>query len=231
MHAWIHAAARGAAGLIELLAPARCIACDAPGGPAPLCPRCAPLIEAPQPACVSGVPVRAAAIYRPPITTALHRFKYGKRPDLARMLARLVAPVLEELLPLDVVLVPVPLFHLRLIDRGYNQSALLAAALCRPGHWRYAPRALARARWSGPQVGLDRTSRYMNARDDCRVRQIPLVRSGPLVLVDDVVTTGATAYSCIRALRAAGGSVVAVAAVARAGLGSGELIDQSELEP
>jgi len=225
MPGWISLVLRRAAVLLEPISPSRCVACHTLAGVSePLCVRCAASLRAPRRASVAGVPIAAAAVYRPPITTALHRLKYGGRPDVASALARLMLPAIDSLGLDPFVLVPVPLATRRLVERGYNQAALLAAALSKMGPWTWAPRGLVRSHWVRPQVGLTYQMRQNNSRGNWAVPDPRAMGSRPVVLVDDVVTTGATAYSCIRALRAVDASVVAIATVARAGLQSGELV-------
>jgi ComF family protein len=122
------------------------------------------------------------------------------------------------------LLVPVPLHRRRLAERGYNQAALLAGELARLGTWKAAPLVLARRHWAGAQVGRGRAERVANVRRDFVVRQPHRVEGRMVIVVDDVVTTGATTYSCLLALRAAGAKVAGVAAVARAGGTAEELL-------
>jgi ComF family protein len=111
--------------------------------------------------------------------------------------------------------VSVPLARRRRIERGYDQAALLADALARAAGRPRARRALARVRETPPQVGRSRAERARNvagafaasARD---------VAGRDVVLVDDVVTTGATADAAAQALRRAGARSVVVVALARA---------------
>lgn len=179
---------------------------------------------------VDGIAVVARTIYQPPLRDAIRRLKYDNRPDLARPLAQLLAESLEDFRDTGALLVPVPVHPHRLAERGYNQAALLAGALAYWGPWKSAPLALARRRWSGPQVGHDRTARLQNVKNDFAVRQAKLVAARTVIVVDDVVTTGATAYSCLSALRSAGAKVVAVAAIARAGGKPEELVVRPPLE-
>ncbi len=112
-------------------------------------------------------------------------------------------------------IVAVPLGRRRRLDRGYDQAALLARSLARsaPGA-RFLPGALVRTRETAPQVGRTRTERLGNVRG--AFRGSPAVQGRDVVLVDDVVTTGATARACAEALLAAGARSVRVLALARA---------------
>jgi ComF family protein len=111
--------------------------------------------------------------------------------------------------------VPVPLHPARLAERGFNQAELLAAA-CAP-RWRLPVlgRALVRVRPTRPQTDLDAEARRVNVRDAFRAPRPAGVRDRRLLLVDDVLTTGATAAAAARALRAAGARAVGVLTLAR----------------
>jgi ComF family protein len=182
-----------------------------------LCVGCREQLPAvPAPAEVSGVPVLAACQYRAPIDASIHRLKYENRPDLARPLARFI----HERVRLgerheDAWLVPVPLHGARLAERGYNQSALVARTLSTLTKLRSAPRALVRIRDTAQQAHLDRDARRANVRDAFAARQ--RLHGRKVMLVDDVLTTGATAEGAIAALTEAGAEVIAIVAIARAG--------------
>ena len=117
--------------------------------------------------------------------------------------------------------VPVPLSASRLRERGFNQAALLAAAVARHRAWRVAE-ALVRLRDTRSQTRLDPASRSANVAGAFGVdaRWLHFVRGAHLVLVDDVLTTGCTARDCVRALCAAGARAVSVLTFARARPGS-----------
>jgi ComF family protein len=200
---------------LDWLLPPECAACDAAVAHGPLCASCRALLRAPAgQRALEGVPVLAAAAYAPPIAPALRRLKYHARPDLARPLAALAVPTLLALgVRRSDVFVPVPLHPKRLAERGYNQAALLARAFATSTGARYAPRALARRRDTPQQAGLKRRERLLNVESVMQARGPSPSAGGRIVLVDDVVTTGATALGCIRALRDAGAEVCAVVAI------------------
>jgi ComF family protein len=178
---------------------------------------CAPCGQPPEaPAEVFyGTLLLAGGLYAPPLSKAIQRFKYRGCSELARGLATLVDQRVGELeLARHDLFVPVPLHPTRLADRGYDQAALLARALARRHSARFAPRLLERVRETPHQAGLERSARAKNMVGAFRQRQA--IGSGRVVLVDDVVTTGATARACLRALGAAGSEVLSVVAVARA---------------
>jgi ComF family protein len=147
----------------------------------------------------------------------LHELKYRGRRRAARRLAEelLESIAVTRLLTRDAVLVPVPLHPRRRRERGFNQSELLATELARRTGLRVAPAALVRRRDTSPQAGLTAAARRANVAGAFAVRQRARVSGRPVVLVDDVFTTGATARGCARVLREAGASEVRVLTVAR----------------
>lgn len=201
--------------LLDWIAPRRCIACDAPGA-FPTCPGCGELGASTAPTPIMDVPVRVAGVYGGALANAIRRFKYAPRPDLAKPLASLLAPLAEPFATrtggAPITWVPVPLHPVRLAERGFNQSALLARYVARAAGGSTEPRALDRVRDTGHQARLGREQRAVNLRDAFVVRRAPR-RVG---LIDDVVTTGATARSCVEALTGAGVEVSVIVALALA---------------
>jgi ComF family protein len=207
--------------LLGLLAPASCSACGEPldearfwEAPAVFCHSCGP--PRPTPAeNIEGVRVVAAGDYAPPLSLAIKRFKFEGRPELARPLSSLLEPGVVELgLGRKDVWVPVPLHRARLVERGYNQAALLARALAKRTRTSVAFLLLERRRDTSQQARLDREARAENTLGAFALRRPFSGRR--VVLVDDVVTTGATVRACLAALRAGGVDVVAVVALAHA---------------
>ncbi|HYQ03372.1 MAG TPA: double zinc ribbon domain-containing protein [Polyangiaceae bacterium] len=205
-----------ATALLNLLAPERCLACEAPEPTASgFCGACGepqPLLDV---AChISGVPVFAGARYAEPLISAIHRFKYGAAPELCAALCRHSGRGIDLLgiEPSD-VWVPVPLHPLRLAERGYNQAALIARELARSQRAHVDTLRLRRLRYTEQQAKRDRHGRAQNVAAAFRVRDAATPRKR-VVLVDDVVTTGATFAACIEALRAAGDNVIGCVAVA-----------------
>jgi len=224
--------ARAALGaLLELVFPPRCAACGEPVSAEPFCAVCDGAVDpvpagcarcgqpGPDPlcgACLASPPafdaVRAAGLFGGPLADAVHAFKYGGRPALARPLGAWLAR--RSPLPEGAVVVSIPLARARRVSRGYDQAALLADALARSAGRKRAVAALRRVRETPPQVGKTREER---ARNVARAFEASAAVAGrDVVLVDDVVTTGATADAAAAALRRAGARSVVVVALARA---------------
>jgi ComF family protein len=194
------------------VAPPRCVGCGAAGA-SPFCVECRD--DAPEPVFgeLEGLPLWAAGWYDGPLARGIRRFKYDPRPELARPLAALLASPAEQMsLPRSALWVPVPLHYARLCERGFNQSALLAQALARRSRSHCAARLLIRHRETAQQAELGKSSRQRNTEGAFSVRS---PTDAEVVLVDDVVTTGATLRACIFALREKGVKVRAVFTLAR----------------
>jgi ComF family protein len=161
---------------------------------------------------------RAATRYGECARDALHAFKFGGRRALAAPLGDLIA-ALGPSLPIAAVdvVVPVPLHPRRERERGFNQSWLLARRLA--AAWGLTARAdvLARRVATAAQTDLGAAARRLNVRDAFTVRRPELVTGRHVLLVDDILTTGATAGECAVALRSGGAATVGVVTVARAG--------------
>lgn len=179
---------------------------------------------APDPSLVVGDALilgLAAFAHRDAAQRILRRLKYGGGRRLAGPLAEMALPALRRLLAVTgpAILVPVPLHRSRQRDRGYNQAELLATELARRANVTVWP-ALIRRRATQRQHGLDRATRVRNLRQAMALSAVPPpagVQAGgsTVVLVDDILTTGATLEACAAVLRAAGVEGVYGFAVAR----------------
>jgi ComF family protein len=205
--------------LLRALAPPRCAACDAAlARDVVFCPACACTVR-PAAATPGSGPVDAilaAALYGGALERAVHRFKYERRPDLARPLGHLVRAALRSARDRVDLVVPVPLHPRRLADRGYNQAALLAAHVAAELGAPHAPRALVRVRATRQQARCTRVERLANVERAFAVRPGASVAGRVVALVDDVATTGATLDACAIALREAGAARVVAVVIARA---------------
>lgn len=197
--------------LLGLVAPPRCLACGAID-PGPFCGLCGEPAVTP-PAFLDGVPLVAGGAYAGSLSAAIRRFKYQRSPQLSGPLSSWLAPRIAAAVPPGLCWVPVPLHPERLAERGYNQAALLAAGLARRLAGTARPRLLFRTRGTAHQARLSRSERQRNVRDAFSLHGRPPAR---VILVDDVVTTGATVRGCVEVLGRAGVAVVAIVTLARA---------------
>ena len=166
---------------------------------------------------------RAVVRYDDIARDLIHAFKYGDRLDLAPTLGSWMARAGHELLAEADAIVPVPLHWRRLWARRFNQSAALARAMAAIVELPVVDMALKRVRATAQQVGLSRAERAQNVQGAFRVADSGKadVMGRRLVLVDDVLTSGATVDACARALRRAGAANVDVIVFARVVDGGG----------
>jgi ComF family protein len=176
----------------------------------PLCPRCRRR--------ESGfLLARSAGRYDGSLRLIIHAFKYEGRRALAVPLASLLRQAGGDLLTAADAVIPVPLHPWRALTRGFNQADDLARHLGLPV-WR----VLRRRRRGPPQAGLPAARRHANVREAFALNPICItprarhLRNRNVVLIDDVMTTGATLDACSRVLAAAGVRSVAALTVARA---------------
>lgn len=228
---------------IDVLLPPRCLACgEIVSADGALCPACWATVAFIAPPCCRrcGVPfafdpgagvecgecvrqpppfqrARAALRYDDASRGLILGFKHADRthaaPAFAAWMARAAGPLLTD----AEVVVPVPLHWTRLIRRRYNQAALLALAIGRIGGRTVVPDALVRRRRTPSQGQMRRLGRFRNVTGAFVIhpRRAGHVAGKRVLLVDDVLTTGATVEACIRALRAAGATAVDVVTLAR----------------
>jgi ComF family protein len=206
------------------------------------CARCGDLLDAPETAFNPAKPelcracrlvpplfVRAVAYgpYEGRMKAAIHALKYDRLRPVARGLGRMLAAAIGQLAdeaPAEMLVVPVPLHRSKYAQRGFNQARLLAAealGFLRKTHpeWRFrlAPDTLMRLRATQSQAGLTPRQRRLNVRGAFRVSNPAAVAHKHVLVIDDILTTGATARAAAQALTNAGAASVWVVTLARAG--------------
>ena len=190
-----------------------------------VCDRCGtPLPGDPAPdlccdGCLANPPEwdrgRAAVVYRGAGRRGVLAFKHGDRLDMARPLAGWLARAGPEILVRGEVIVPVPLHWSRLFRRKYNQSAELARHLGRMADVAVVPDMLVRQRATKLQEGMTRAERIDNQSGAFVLHRRRDVAGKRVVLVDDVMTTGATLSACAAVLREAGAAQIDALVLAR----------------
>ncbi|AYV46628.1 amidophosphoribosyltransferase [Caulobacter flavus] len=190
--------------------------CDGCGAPFPFDqgePLCA-LCQA-QPRAFARA--RAACLYDEHSRDLVLKLKHADRTDLSGLFARWISRAAPDLLDEAQAVVPVPMHRARLLRRRYNQAAEIARPLARAAGRPYLADALVRKRDTASQGGKSADGRRRNVAAAFAVPDAkrPLIEGKRVLLVDDVLTTGATAEGCARALLAAGASAVDLTVVAR----------------
>jgi ComF family protein len=236
--AWRHAARLA----LDVALPTLCVACrepvDGEGVCAscwaklsfiakPYCPRLGiPFVYDPGPELLSMEAIanppaytraRAAVRYDDVARTLVHALKYQDRTDLAPAMGRWMARAGREVLEEADALVPVPLHWRRAWGRRYNQSGALAQVIARQSGVKVASEALRRVRPTQQQIGLSRSQRASNVQGAFKVadHKRSEIAGSRVVLVDDVLTSGATVDACARALLRARAASVDVLVFAR----------------
>ncbi|MEM6858537.1 MAG: ComF family protein [Pseudomonadota bacterium] len=218
-----------AAGLqpfVDLVYPPRCPLCGVAianhGG---LCIDCWSELETPEQASL-GESEHGAAIAPTLYNTASRQlvlnFKHGGKVSLAGLMGQMMAGLLPDAPGKDAsLLVPVPLHHLRLWERGFNQSALLARELAKRDKGELCVDALTRPKRTPSLGGLGRDAREEALKDAIAVRasRQVLIKGRDVLLVDDVYTSGATSSACTNALVEAGARSVRIVCFAKVDAG------------
>jgi ComF family protein len=158
---------------------------------------------------------RAACLYDETSRDLILQFKHADRTDLVPLFVRWLSRAGADILDGADAIAPVPLHAARLFKRRYNQAAEIARPLARQQGLAYLPDALARRRETGSQAGKSGSGRRRNVAGAFEVVRPQSVTGKAVVLIDDVLTTGATAEGCARALRAAGAKSVDLLVLAR----------------
>jgi ComF family protein len=193
---------------------------------APLCDR----LGLPLPYDIGGTMISAAAAANPPpferaravarydglMRKLIHDFKFNDTLDARRLFGRWLCQAAPELISAADCILPVPLARLRLLSRRYNQAQILAAELSRQTGKPCLPLALLRTRSTARQIGLTRRERERNVSGAFAVAPgaIGQIAGKSVLLIDDVMTTGATVSAATKALKKAGAARVDVLALA-----------------
>lgn len=235
-------AAQGLARLVDIVTPPICLKCHEPlSSQDNLCPGCWSKIDFIRPPLCDrlGIPLpydsgagtlSAQAVAAPPVygraravarydgvmRQLIHDLKFHDRHDARKLFGRWMAEAGSSLIFDADVIVPVPLHRWKLLKRRFNQAAILSAELSRLTGRPNAPLALMRSRKTSPQLGLTATQRRQNVSGAFSVppRQRGAVEGRCVLLVDDVITTGATISAAARALLSAGAAGVDILALA-----------------
>lgn len=235
------ALSEGIAPIVDLVYPPRCPACgESVGEQGGLCVECwSDLVIPGDPSCdacqrpfkdrhpsqglrckrcLEHPPIHdgiaAGTLYTDTSRKLVLALKHGRRIALAPMLARLIAarvpPAAQERL-----IVPVPLHRWRLWHRGFNQAALLARELAKSGQGQLLVDGLVRTRKTPPLGGMGAEARSRALSGAIKVKAPEKIRGRDILLIDDVLTSGATSTACVKALKDAGAKTVVIACFAR----------------
>lgn len=230
--------------MLELFLPRRCIHCGEPAKKEAevlskyLCSNCLRELTTLEPPAVDELEDRTRRLSTLPFPTGvyaaysfipesvlqsiIHHFKYLDMPRLAKRMGNEVAVTFEQLANFVDVILPVPLHVTRFAERGYNQSAMLAKSLSKALDKIYLKDAIKRTRPTPTQTGLTITEREDNVRGAFMLshRRIEQLKGKRLLIVDDVITTGATMASIGAELAKAEPKEVGFFALAAAQLGA-----------
>lgn len=160
----------------------------------------------------------SAVYYNDVVKEIIHHFKYNKKDYLAKRLMAIMSNALGSGIPFPEppkLVIPVPLHWRKKMQRGFNQSELLAHYIGTTLRIEVLPKGLSRIRNTPPQTSLSPTQREENVKGAFQVRRAAKLKGKAVLLVDDVLTTGLTASECARVLKKAGAESVYVVTVAR----------------
>lgn len=170
-------------------------------------------------ACLQKRPLfhkaRAAFTYDDFSKKLILPFKHGRRTELAPFLVQLLIRVGNDLIKEADVIIPVPLHRFRLMKRGYNQAALLAGLLAKKYRKHYAPDVLKRIKHTKSQGHLSPSARAKNLQGAFHIVHASKIKNKRILLIDDVMTSGATVNACTKILLKNGAKQVDILTLAR----------------
>ena len=155
--------------------------------------------------------------YEGVVRELIHKFKYNGKEHLGEPLSRLMSEFIREYsLPIDYIdcIIPVPLHKTRLREREFNQSEVLSRYLAQEFNKELVSNAIERFRHTRTQTELETHQRASNVKNSFRVTDPQAIKGKFILLVDDVLTTGATSSEAAAALKSAGANIVFVLTIA-----------------
>ncbi len=202
--------------LLDLLFPIQCLGCNKPGEW--LCQNCLEKIKINSFAKFLKEDIWVATDYNQAlIKKILYSYKYNFVTNLGEKLGDLLVAFLKagsKDLNFDLV-IPVPLAKKRIIWRGFNQAEPLARKISQEFGWRVGADLIKRIHYTHPQVGLSAEERKINVKGIFKLTDQRLVKGKKILLIDDVLTTGATIGECVKVLKQAGAKKVLGLVVAK----------------
>lgn len=197
----------------------------------PICPRCTFSLERADPALIRASITQPSAnlaafahvlslwmFDKSGVVQQIHRrLKYNNHPHVGFAMGKLIGRNLVfPIHPLrrPEIIIPIPLHKQRLLERGYNQSRLLAEGIASVTNIPLATEALARSSYTQTQTGLDHTQRHQNVQNAFCIQDHTGIRAKHILLVDDVLTTGATLWAASAPLYEAGAGEISIATLA-----------------
>lgn len=165
------------------------------------------------------LPIYAWGVYQDPLRRALQQLKYDGRGRIGLTLGRWLGECWRTSGPQRsrYTVVPIPLHRDRLQQRGYNQAELISQGFCQVTGLEHRPRSLSRCRLTQPQYGLTAAERQENIQAAFEAKPLPRT---PVLLIDDIYTTGSTMRSAAQSLRQIGVKVAGAVVIARVPLPS-----------
>lgn len=216
--------------LVNLLYPRNCLICSQKIPqirPSPICRECGEKIETESKICLCGQDIKDsdsdnifyAARYDDAVKKCICLLKYEGKTQLADFIGNLMADfACASIFRNDIdAIVPVPLHPVRQRERNFNQSELIAQHIAEKLNKKLLRNGLRKIRDTVPQAGLDKTQRLKNLKGAFTAANADIFKDKSILLIDDVLTTGATFYECARTLKEAGARRTAAFVFARGG--------------